>query len=181
MKILFLDLDGTVRKTKSGATFINDPYDQELIVGVEGAIARYKGWKIFGITNQGGVGAGFKTLNDCILEQAETMRLLPQIQSVCFCPDDGKTMYMVKSCTHKVTKDSIGGDVGNFCKPSPGMVLYVFNTFKKIGFMEEDISWKFDKCLFVGDRPEDQQTANNTNIPFMWAEEWRNGKHHLHI
>jgi histidinol phosphatase-like enzyme len=26
MKILFLDLDGTVRKTKSGATFINDPY-----------------------------------------------------------------------------------------------------------------------------------------------------------
>ena len=49
MKILFLDLDGTVRKTKSGATFINDPYDQELIPGVENAIARYKGWKIFGI------------------------------------------------------------------------------------------------------------------------------------
>jgi D-glycero-D-manno-heptose 1,7-bisphosphate phosphatase len=46
MKILFLDLDGTVRKTKSGATFINDPYDQELIVGVEGAIALYNDYKI---------------------------------------------------------------------------------------------------------------------------------------
>lgn len=38
-KILFLDLDGTVRRTKSGATFINDPLDQELIPGVEEAIA----------------------------------------------------------------------------------------------------------------------------------------------
>ena len=27
-KILFLDLDGTVRRTKTGAKFIRDPYDQ---------------------------------------------------------------------------------------------------------------------------------------------------------
>jgi len=39
-KILFLDLDGTVRRTKSGAIFINDPYDQELIPGTKEAIAR---------------------------------------------------------------------------------------------------------------------------------------------
>ena len=36
------------------------------------------------------------------------------------------------------------------------------------------------KILFLDldgtDRPEDQQAANNANIPFMWAEEWRNGK-----
>jgi len=67
-KILFLDLDGTVRRTKSGATFINDPYDQD-------------------------------------------MALYPNYE-----------------------------------------------------------------YLIVGDRPEDQQCAANANIPFMWAEEWRNGK-----
>ncbi|WP_196517672.1 hypothetical protein [Nostoc sp. WHI] len=38
-KILFLHLDGTVRRTKSGATFINTPKDQEIIPGVQDAIA----------------------------------------------------------------------------------------------------------------------------------------------
>ena len=81
-KILFLDLDGTVRRTKSGATFINDPYDQELIPGVEEAIARYHNWLIIGITNQD----------------------------------------------------------------------------------------------MVSDRPEDEQCAKNANVPFMWAEDWKNGR-----
>ena len=39
-----------------------------------------------------------------------------------------------------------------------------------------DIREKLEEVLMVGDRPEDQQAANNANIPFMWAEEWRNGK-----
>lgn len=30
MKLLILDLDGTVRRPKSGATFINDPLDREV-------------------------------------------------------------------------------------------------------------------------------------------------------
>ncbi|MBD0361546.1 MAG: hypothetical protein ICV55_01975 [Coleofasciculus sp. C3-bin4] len=52
-KIFFLDLDGTVRESKSGAKFINDPYDQKLIVGVKEAIAHYNatGWQLIGITN----------------------------------------------------------------------------------------------------------------------------------
>ncbi len=41
VKILFLDLDGTVRETKSGNTFINNPCDQKLISGVEEAIAHH--------------------------------------------------------------------------------------------------------------------------------------------
>ena len=95
MKILFLDLDGTVRKTKSGATFINDPYDQELISGVEQAIARYKDWKIIGITNQGGVAAKHKTLENCIVEQQQTLALIPQMCCIYLCPDNGETIYAV--------------------------------------------------------------------------------------
>lgn len=38
---LFLDLDNTVRQTKSGKQFINDPTDQKLILGVKEAIAFY--------------------------------------------------------------------------------------------------------------------------------------------
>ena len=55
-KLLLLDLDNTVRETISGATFINDPFDQRLILGAAETIARYKSqfWQIIGISNQGG-------------------------------------------------------------------------------------------------------------------------------
>lgn len=56
-KLLMLDCDGTIRRSKSGATFINDPLDQEIIPEAADAIAHYhnQGWVIVGITNQGGV------------------------------------------------------------------------------------------------------------------------------
>ncbi|MDM9583151.1 hypothetical protein [Nostoc sp. GT001] len=55
MKLLILDLDNTVRRPKSGAKFISDPLDQEIIAGSQRAIAHYKsqGWLIVGATNQG--------------------------------------------------------------------------------------------------------------------------------
>ena len=84
-KILFLDLDGTVRQTKSRAVFINAPYDQELMPGVVEAIAKYSDWTIVGVTNQAGVEAHKKTLDDCIKEQIYTMQLLPRLQCVNFC------------------------------------------------------------------------------------------------
>lgn len=49
-KVLFLDLDGTTREPKSGATFINIPDDQRIIQGVETAIARYPNHYVCGIT-----------------------------------------------------------------------------------------------------------------------------------
>jgi len=94
-KILFLDLDGTVRETKSGATFINKPDDQKLIEGVQETISNYDGWRIIGITNQGGVATGFKSLKSCLLEQAQTLQLLPRMERIYFCPDNGETCYEV--------------------------------------------------------------------------------------
>lgn len=44
IKILFLDLDGTVRRPKSEAEFINSPHEQELIPGVAEAILKYPKW-----------------------------------------------------------------------------------------------------------------------------------------
>lgn len=47
-KLLILDLDNTVRRPKSGAKFISDPLDQEIIPEAGSAIAHYKsqGWLI---------------------------------------------------------------------------------------------------------------------------------------
>lgn len=172
MKILFLDMDNTVRRTKSGATFINDPYDQELIPGVEEAIARYQDWIIIGITNQGGVKAGFKTLENCIQEQIITLKLIPEMQRIYFCPDDGRTCWLVhnENSYGKIEADGryayLRGK--NFRKPSPGMI--------DAAFANRNQNYRKYEFLFVGDRPEDQQCAANANIPFMWAEDWRNGK-----
>ena len=59
MKILFLYLDGTLRETKSGKTFINEPIDQKAIEGTQKAISYLsQEFVCICITNQGGVAAG---------------------------------------------------------------------------------------------------------------------------
>jgi len=61
MKLLILDLDGTVRIKKGGVIgefesgFINSPDDQEIIPGAVNAIEKYYyEWLIVGCSNQGG-------------------------------------------------------------------------------------------------------------------------------
>jgi len=57
---LCLDFDGTIRRSKSGETFINNAADIELMPGVEKLIWRYRemGYVILGISNQAGVAHG---------------------------------------------------------------------------------------------------------------------------
>ncbi|MEY3302861.1 MAG: hypothetical protein RLZZ139_1234 [Cyanobacteriota bacterium] len=168
-KILFLDLDGTVRRTKSGATFINDPYDQELIPGTKEAIARYQGWKIVGVTNQGGVKAGFKSLENCFEEQRQTLKLLPEMSLLLFCTNDGSSGWRLSQRGLQMDGLAIPCNAkryGNFRKPNPGMIRLGLEYYKE----------KPEQILMVGDRSEDQECAANANINFIWAEEWRNDK-----
>ena len=53
MKLLLLDLDGTIRRSKSGSEFITDPSDQEPIKKpVEVLISAEKqGWIMVGLLN----------------------------------------------------------------------------------------------------------------------------------
>jgi D-glycero-D-manno-heptose 1,7-bisphosphate phosphatase len=55
---------------------------------------------------------------------------------------------------------------GNFRKPNSGMIVFGMKYSRE----------KLEEILMVGDRSEDQECAANANIPFMWAEDWRNGK-----
>ena len=167
MKILFLDLDGTVRKTKSGATFINDPYDQELIPGVQDAIARHHNWLIIGITNQGGVGAGYKSLESCILEQQQTLKLISAMSCIYFCPDDGQKCFLVCDNNSPISYLEIARPdlKGSFRKPNPGMI--------KLALERQKSDKSIIQYMMVGDRTEDQECAANANIPFLWAKDWR--------
>lgn len=163
MKILILDKDGTLTTTVSGHTFVQHPEDQKLLPGVLETINRFKkdGWRIAIASNQGGVKAGFKTLDEAIKEMRFCLSLLPQIELALFCPDDGYQCYLIEGekgdlfeCPH----------MGNFRKPEPGMINY---AVYRLGGSEEA------EVLFVGDRPEDHKAALNAGVSFMDAEEWR--------
>ncbi len=87
MKILFVDIDGTLTETISGNPFKQHPQDVKVMEGADKAVAYFhgQGWRIIGISNQGG--AGHKSLEDAIAEMKLTQELLPQLLTIYFCPD----------------------------------------------------------------------------------------------
>lgn len=185
MKLLLLDLDGTVREPKSGAKFINDPLDQKLINGVEEAIARYQDWTIVGVTNQGGVASGFKTLEDAIAEQRITLELCPQLDQILFCPDfEGNTggrVVRVGESFYDFTVDRTGIEgIRGLRKPEPGMIDLAFEYYQSgaYSFARDKFgdNVRITQTLMVGDREEDQLAAQAAGVEFMWAETWRTSK-----
>ena len=182
--LLLLDLDGTVRRCKSDpAGFINSPLDQEIIPEAARALALFKaaGWGCIGVTDQGGVAAGYKTLEACIAEQVETMRLAPQINLVLLCPDmegqqcvvvgfrDGEqvadtfTVPLLERLNSEVPKAK-RLFIRSFRKPSCGMLLLA-------GRIAGDPDR--ENCLMVGDREEDREAAISVGMNFLPADAWR--------
>lgn len=168
VKVLFLDLDGTVRQTKSGRKFINEPEDQELINGAfEGIFYYYqRDWKIIGVTNQGGVGRGYKSIKSCIEEQQLTLKLTKYLQCIYFCPDyAGLELWRVDEVRKNQYREFNHLQFGSFRKPGAGMINFALG--QNFG------NSRPEKIEMVGDRPEDEQCAKAANIEFRWADEWR--------
>ena len=185
MKLLVLDKDGTLTRTKSGHTFVQHPEDQVLIDGVAEAIAAYAadGWTMAIASNQGGVAAGFKSLDDAIAEMEYAMKLiypfLKYPQTLYFrgllCPDDGATAWCVSAfgaqgdwkhyeVTEPLTTREPLKPV-NFRKPSIGMLL---EAEEYLRFSDIDAT----KRLMIGDRDEDRGAAVNAGFEFMHVSDW---------
>lgn len=157
---LCLDLDGTIRYSKNGE-FINKPEDVALFEGVESKLWEYraKGYLIFGVTNQGGVAYGFKSPDDERREIEATLALFFR-----------NPFHFIKSCFHHPA-----GRVEPYNhrsllrKPDIGMLALCEVEAFEAGYI---VDW--DKSLFVGDRPEDEQCAKNAGIAFQWADDFFN-------
>lgn len=153
-----LDLDGTVRYSRNGE-FINKPEDVALFPDVEDVLWRYRhqGFLIFGISNQGGVAFGHKTVIDNIREVEATVDAFFE-----------NPFHIIKTCLHHPA-----GTVEPYChrsllrKPEVGMLALCELEAWESGFI---VDW--DNSLFVGDRPEDEQCAKNAGISFRWANEF---------
>lgn len=160
-RLLLVDLDGTIREPISGQKFIQHPRDQQIIAGADKAIAHFnsKGYICIGITNQGGVAAGHKSLDDCIQEQSYTLELFPQLHKIYFCPDfEGQQLGCVYRSHYNLLAHR---GFSSFRKPGAGMLEYARSTHSS------------EECWYIGDRSEDQAAANAAGIDFLWANIWR--------
>jgi len=165
-KIIFFDLDGTLRQTKSGKTFIHESDDQQAIKGTQKALAYYqeKGFLLIGITNQSGVAAGHKLLIDAEKEQQITLELFPELLCIYFCPDFDGNHCWLKSRENPATPIHISWGkefAGEFRKPGAGMIKAAILNHYGSGMPED--------CWMIGDRPEDEACALAAGIKFVWA------------
>ena len=142
---LFLDRDGVINHDRG---FVFKREDFEFVDGIFDVCraARLRGFAIFVVTNQSGIGRGYYTERD-FLELTEWMSGVfrsegVRIDKVYFCashPEFGLGAYEMDS---------------PFRKPGPGMILQAADEF--------DVD--LDKSVLVGDRESDMQAALNAGV-----------------
>lgn len=167
MKILFCDIDGTLTETISGKPFKQHPKDVKILDGADKAVQHFNnlGWLIIGVSNQGGVAAGHKSLDDAIAEMAYTKLLFPELRRIYFCPDyEGKQLFSDDGYEISAWEDC---SKYNFRKPNPGMILHFLDDAR---IKENYREWE---AMMTGDRPEDEECALNAGIKFIWDQTWR--------
>lgn len=163
--VLYCDLDGTVRKGKDElGRFVNGPNDVELFEGMADLLWDYKnlGWRIVGVSNQGGIALGHMTMETCMASMIRTQML------------SGGAFDKIAWCSH-YPGEGIASEMA-FCwcrKPRPGLII---ETALELSRTTGEI-YPPHLALMVGDRPEDEGCAENANIKFLNAAEWRTGKH----
>lgn len=175
--LYLLDLDGTLREPLSGHEFAQHPKDYKIIDGVYEAIDRVGEWpdnRFWGVSNQGGVAAGRKTLDDCFAEMVYTLQLAPFLETIVFCPDyEGAVLWVVsaRNARARDQSDFYPGLAGAYRKPGAGALKFATRSTGFDGF-EHDV-------VMVGDRPEDEEAAAAAGVNFISAESWRSGAQFL--
>ena len=167
MNLLLSDLDGTLRIPITGE-FVNFPSNQKLKSGIRKKLRLYKeqGYKIVVCSNQGGIKAGYKTLNSTFKEMIVFLKMCPEVDKIYFSLDDYECWCIQKYLWFfkKTRYASNLGDKYNgyfFRKPNIGMLELAI-----------DNNLEIDKIIFVGDGEEDKQAAINAEIDFVLAEKF---------
>ncbi len=141
-KALLLDVDGTLRRTKSGEIYPRHPDDVELLPGRQAVLKRYveEGYQLFFISNQSGVASGKVTqaaVEASLLRTAELLQL--PIREISYCPHPAFP-------------------VGCYCrKPFPGMGVYLMHKHQL----------NPNEIIVVGDMKSDEEFAKGLGLRYM--------------
>jgi D-glycero-D-manno-heptose 1,7-bisphosphate phosphatase len=126
---------------------------------------------LWGVSNQGGVAAGHKSLDSCFEEMAYTLQIFSQLEGISFCPDyEGRKLWGVNFrniCARYDQSDFYPDLIGTYRKPGPGMLEFVVRSLGP------------QDAVMVGDRPEDEAAAAAAGIGFIPAKSWRSGVEYL--
>lgn len=163
--VLYCDIDGTIRWGKDElGRFVNTADDVRVFDGVADLLWSYKklGWRIIGVSNQGGIALGHMTMLDCVRAMAETHRqTMRAFDKLVWCshhPDAKDPEMAICWCR----------------KPKAGLVI---EGALVVAEKYPGEVYPPHLGLFVGDRFEDAECARNAGLQFMNAAEWREGKH----
>lgn len=157
---LCLDLDGTIRfNAKDPSGFINGPDDVAVFDDVEPVVREWKskGYLICGVTNQGGVAYGHKTIEDVHKENIATLSHF----------EDNLFDAVLNAPSMK------GGSVKRYSyrsflrKPEIGMLALL-----EAKCAENDIVVDWDNSVMVGNSSGDQDFARRARIEFRWAKDF---------
>lgn len=177
MSIYIFDKDGTICQSKSGKTFINFSFDQELISGVKKKIDSLKeqGHLVAVISNQGGVAFGYMTWTQAqsIVKHAASLIGAFHFEMCPFHPDGTIENLAIES---------------NSRKPNPGMIIAVADLVftddwktRQRCLHRADLSYQKEEIIYVGDRPEDKMALQNArkarpniDFKFYWAKDFFN-------
>lgn len=148
--MIIFDADNTLRVTKSGAKFINDPDDQMPIPFTQELVSNYAiAHKIYIATNQGGVAAGHKSLESAIKEQRITLEMFPEIEAACMAHDyKSPEFWMVWRDRAELLTATCEAR-----KPSPGMLLYLVSLAEQA-----------EPVVMIGDSADDAGAVDAANL-----------------
>jgi histidinol-phosphate phosphatase family protein len=146
-KGLLLDVDGTLRRCKSGALYPVDPDDIELLPRRAEVLRRYvdDGYSLFFVSNQSGVASGNVSLAEVEKCFARTVELLQlPVDDIAFCPHPAFP-------------------AGCFCrKPMPGLGVMLMHKHKLAR----------GSLLMVGDMDSDRQFAESIAAQYEHADDF---------
>jgi histidinol-phosphate phosphatase family protein len=144
-KGLLLDVDGTLRRTKSGEIFPRDPDDVEILPGRREVLERWvaDGYELFFVSNQGGIASGSVTVAAADAAFARTIDLL------------GLPVAEVAYCPHPAFP------AGCFCrKPLPGLGVMLMQRH----------ALAREHLVMVGDMDSDEDFARALGARYVPAE-----------
>ena len=146
-KGLLLDVDGTLRKTRSGELFPRSAADVELLPGRREQLQRFvdEGYQLFLVSNQSGVASGTLSKEDAEAAFARTIELL------------GLPIAEVVYCPHPAFP------VGCFCrKPLPGLGVALIARHRLARA----------HMIMVGDMDSDRDFARALGVKYFDADEF---------
>lgn len=151
IKLVIFDVDGTLVTTNSGATFRESADDWQWLPGrLEKCQQLLDGGVALAIaSNQGGVAYGFMDEEEVRQElERVAAEIGCNVLGICFTHPNGKLTQYRREDERR--------------KPGPGMLIEAMQA-GNFG------TWQ---TLMVGDRPEDEQAAQNAGVAFMWADDF---------